>query len=59
MGKEFEKEEIYVYVYLNHFAVYLKLCILIQRIWKRRDICVRIPESLCCIPVTLYTNTTL
>ena len=25
MGKEFEKEEIYVYVYLNHFAVYLKL----------------------------------
>ena len=25
MGKEFEKEEIYVYVYLNHFSVYLKL----------------------------------
>ena len=25
MGKEFEKEEIYVYVYLNHFDVYLKL----------------------------------
>ena len=25
MGKEFEKEEIQVYVSLNHFAVHLKL----------------------------------
>ena len=25
MGKECEKEQIYVYVYLNYFAVYLKL----------------------------------
>ena len=25
MGKEFEKEEIHVYVKLNHFAVHLKL----------------------------------
>ena len=24
MGKEFEKEQIYVYVKLNHFAVHLK-----------------------------------
>ena len=25
MGKESEKEWIYIYVYLNHFAVHLKL----------------------------------
>ena len=25
MGKEFEKEWLYVYVQLNHFAVHLKL----------------------------------
>ena len=25
MGEESEKEEIYVYVWLNHFAVHLKL----------------------------------
>ena len=24
MGKEFEKEQIYVYIYFNHFAVHLK-----------------------------------
>ena len=25
MAKESEKEQIYVYAYLNHFAIYLKL----------------------------------